>query len=88
MANDLGDLRRSGAVATFGPGAVVDFRAQDASVSAVAAGLEEWDRNFPPAGMLHPQAIREERLQKKLLRSCPFQLRLPVLGDHFWLQRW
>lgn len=78
MANDLGDLRRSGAVATFGPGAVVDFRAQDASVSAVAAGLEEWDSNFPPAGMLHPQAIREERLQKKLgVRG----FRLPPVRD-------
>lgn len=64
--NDLGELRRSAAAATFGPGAIIDFRAGDASISAVAAGLEEWDSNFPPAGMLHPQAIREERLQKKL----------------------
>lgn len=64
--NELGDLRRSAAVQTFGPGAIIDFRAGDAPVSGVAAGLEEWDRNFPPAGMLHPQAILEERLQKKL----------------------
>lgn len=66
IRNELGDLRRSAAVQTFGPGAIIDFRAGDAPVSAVAAGLEEWDRNFPPAGMLHPQAILEERLQKKL----------------------
>lgn len=76
--NDIGDLRRSAAMATFGPGAVIDFRAQDAPVSAVAAGLEEWDANFPPAGMLHPQAIREERLQKKLgIRG----FRLPPVRD-------
>jgi hypothetical protein len=64
--NDLGELRRSAAALGFGPGAIVDFRAGDAAISAVAAGLEEWDRNFPPAGILHPQVIREERLQKKL----------------------
>ncbi len=63
---DLGELRRSAAVATFGPGAIVDFRAGEATISAVAAGLEQWDESFPPAGMLNEQAIREERLQKKL----------------------
>jgi len=51
---------------TFGPGAVVDFRAEGAPVSAVTAGLEEWDRNFPPAGLLNSQAIYEPRLQRKL----------------------
>src|ERR1700747_2439718 len=64
--NDLGELRRSAAASGFGPGAIIDFRAGDAAMSAVAAGLEEWDRNFPPAGILHPQVVREERLQKKL----------------------
>lgn len=64
--NDLGELRRSAAASGFGPGAIIDFRAGDAAISALAGGLEEWDRNFPPAGVLHPQAIREERLQKKL----------------------
>lgn len=64
--NDLGELRRSAAASGFGPGAIIDFRAGDAAISALAAGLEEWDRNFPPAGILHPQSIREERLQKKL----------------------
>lgn len=63
---EIGELRRSAAVATFGPGAIVDFRAGDATISAIAAGLEEWDRNFPPGGILHAQAVREERLQKKL----------------------
>jgi hypothetical protein len=64
--NDLGLLRRSAAASGFGPGAIIDFRAGDAAISAVAAGLEEWDRNFPPAGVLHSQVIHEERLQKKL----------------------
>ena len=64
--NLLGELRRSTVVMTFGPGAVVDFRAEGAPVSAVTAGLEEWDRNFPPQGLLNPQAIFEPRLQRKL----------------------
>lgn len=76
--NDLGDLRRSAAAAGFGPGALIDFRAGDAPVSAIAGGLEEWDANFPPGGLLHPQAIREERLQKKLnVRG----FRLPPVRD-------
>ncbi|WFU31428.1 DUF1998 domain-containing protein [Bradyrhizobium brasilense] len=76
--NDLGELRRSAAVATFGPGAVVDFRADRATVSAVAAGLEEWDRNFPPSGMVNEQTIREERLEKKLNKRG---FRLPPVRD-------
>jgi hypothetical protein len=64
--NAIGDLRRSSVVMTFAPGAVVDFRAGGAPVSAVVAGLEEWDRNFPPAGLANPQTIFEPRLQKKL----------------------
>ncbi len=67
MANNrLGELRRSAVVMTFGPGSVVDFRADDAPVSAVAAGLEEWDRSFPPAGLANPQRISEPRLQRRL----------------------
>lgn len=76
--NDLGDLRRSAAAAGYGPGALIDFRAGDAPISAIAGGLEVWDENFPPAGLLHPQAIREERLQKKLnVRG----FRLPPVRD-------
>jgi hypothetical protein len=66
MKNDLQDLRRSAVVSTFGPGSVVDFRAGGGAVSGIAAGLEEWDRSFPPAGLAHPQVIRETRLQKKM----------------------
>jgi len=64
--NKLGELRRSSVVGTFAPGAVVDFRAEDAAVSAVVAGLEEWDRNFRPAGLTNPQVVYEPRLQRKL----------------------
>ena len=55
--NDLGKLRRSMVVMTHAPGAVVDFRADGVPVSAVVAGLEEWDRRFPPAGS--PEYLRE-----------------------------
>ena len=61
--NKLGEVRRSAAASLFGPGAVIDFRAGDAPISAVAAGLEEWDRNFPPAGMRNEQTVLEVRLQ-------------------------
>ena len=82
MANNrLGKLRRSTAVMTFGPGAVVDFRADGAPVSAVAAGLEEWDSSFPPAGLANPQRITEPRLQRKLsVRG----FRLPPVVDENW----
>jgi hypothetical protein len=76
--NEIGELRRSAAAATFGPGAVVDFRAGGATISAIVAGLEEWDNNFPPKGMLNPQAIHEPRLEKKL-RVKGF--RLPPVRD-------
>ena len=78
MSNDLKELRRSSVVSSFGPGAVVDFRAGNAPVSGVVCGLEEWDRSFPPAGMSNPQRIHEERLQKKL---NILGFRLPPLVD-------
>ena len=64
--NELGKLRRSAVVATFGPGAIIDFRADGAPVSGVAAGLDEWDNSFGPAGLKNDQVIHEERLQRKL----------------------
>jgi hypothetical protein len=82
MANNrLGELRRSTVVTTFGPGSVVDFRADGGAISAVAAGLEEWDRNFKPRGLLNPQKIHEPRLQRKLsVRG----FRLPPVVDENW----
>ena len=79
--NHLGELRRSAALMTFGPGSVVDFRADGAAVSAVAGGLEEWDRSFPPAGLANPQRISEPRLQRKLSVGG---FRLPPVVDESW----
>lgn len=69
MRNKLGEVRRSQVVTTHGPGSIIDFRAGGyggAGVSVVAAGLDEWDRWAPPAGLGHPQAVYEPRLQKQL----------------------
>ena len=66
---------------TFGPGSIVDFRVDGAAVSAVAAGLEEWDRSFPPAGLANPQRITEPRLQRKLSVGG---FRLPPVVDESW----
>jgi hypothetical protein len=66
MPNELGELRRSTVVSTFGPGAIVDFRAEGAPISAVVAGLELWDDQTATKQLNHPQTISEPRLQKKL----------------------
>ena len=79
--NRLGELRRSAVVMTFGPGAIVDFRADGGPVSAVAAGLEEWDSSFPPAGLRNSQKISEPRLQRKLAVKG---FRLPPVVDENW----
>ena len=80
--NHLGELRRSAVVMIFGPGAVVDFRADSAPVSAVSASLEEWDTSFPPAGLINSQRITEPRLQRKL-SVAGFRLP-PVVLDETW----
>ena len=77
--NELGKIRRSAAVTTYGPGSVVDFRADGSPISAVAAGLDEWDTSFPPAGLANPQKIYEPRLQK-LLSVKGFRLP-PVVAE-------
>lgn len=68
MANmDLGKIRRSAAVTTHGPGAVIDFRTPEgAPVSVVAAGLEEWDGPGAPGGLASDYAIHEVRLMRTL----------------------
>lgn len=80
--NLLGELRRSAVVMISGPGAVVDFRADGAPVSAVSASLEEWDTSFPPAGLNNSQRIDEPRLQRKL-SVAGFRLP-PVVLDETW----
>ncbi len=82
--SDIGQLRRSGLVSTFGPGAIVDFRDGDAAISGVVAGLEEWDRSFPPPGTANPQSTTEPRLMQKL-RQRGLQIagfRLPPVLPH------
>lgn len=68
--NRIGALRRSKVVSTYGPGAVIDFRApgSGAPISAVLLGLEWWDDAAPQGhhGLLHRQVIHEPRLQKRL----------------------
>lgn len=79
--NRLGKVRRSQVVMTYGPGAIIDFRAGGhggAAVSVVAAGLEEWDRWAEPAGLLNEQRVSEARLEQKLkVRG----FRLPPVGS-------
>ncbi len=74
MQNELGEIRRSQVVNTYGPGAIVDFRAGksgDAAISVVAAGLEAWER--VPPNIIDATRIFEPRLQK-LLRVSHFRL--------------
>lgn len=67
--NNVNDLRRSAAVTTSGPGAIVDARAGSAPVSGVHAGLESWDQEAPLQGELLNQKIYERRLLAKLNKS-------------------
>lgn len=69
MRNHIGGIRRSHVVTTWGPGAIIDFRAPQsgAALSGVLASLEEWDKVAGgAAGLLHPQVIHEPRLEKRL----------------------
>mgnify|MGYP001158003381 CR=1 FL=1 len=76
--NNLGKIRRSMVVMTSAPGAITDFRADGAPVSAVISGLEEWDASFKPEGLRNPQKISEPRLERDL-RVRGF--RLPPVVD-------
>jgi len=76
--NDVGEVRRSAALMTFGPGAIVDMRASDAPVSGVHCGLEEWDLEAPLSGALTNQKIVERRLCHKLGKRY---LRLPPVTE-------
>lgn len=78
--NELGEVRRSQAVATFGPGAIIDFRVggyRGSTVSVVATGLDQWDEGATARGVLHPQSISEPRLERALhvrgFRLAPVQ---------------
>lgn len=63
----LGGMRRS-QVLTYGPGAIIDFRAGnqgDGPVSVVAPGLEFWDEHAKPFSLTR-QKISEPRLERKM----------------------
>lgn len=69
MKLELGELRRSQVVTTFGPGSIADFRVggfRGAPVSVVIGGLEQWGDESSAPGLAHPQQISEPRLQRKL----------------------
>lgn len=66
MAFELGTVRKSMVTMMFGPGAIVDFRADGGPVSAIVAGLEEWEKTFREGGHGSEQIIRERRLEEKL----------------------
>lgn len=65
---DVGSIRRSQIVSTFGPGAIVDFRLPSgALLSGVMQGLDAWDGySGPNKGLQDPNLIREPRLESKL----------------------
>jgi hypothetical protein len=68
--SEIGKIRQSAVLMTYGPGAIIDFRVpgSGAAVSVVTAGLESWEQEFELAGAI-PQDMRrfsEPRLCKKL----------------------
>ena len=74
MKNEVGELRRSAAIATYPPGAVVDMRSGGAPVSGVTGGLDEW-----PSEIQNVDRIFERRLSIKLGKKF-FRLP-PVTAD-------
>lgn len=81
--NKVNDLRRSTAVTTSGPGALVDVRAGSAAVSGIHSGLEAWDSEAPLTGDLEHQKIYERRLLSRLKKRY-FRLPPVVLKDDFY----
>lgn len=81
----LGDVRRSTLVSTHGPGAIVDYRAGGAPISAVTLGLDEWNKKTTrklieptlerllnvPELREPPVSITERRGDKKVQPSLP-----------------
>ena len=65
--NELGEIRRSQVVSTYGPGSIVAYRAGrsgDAAISVVAAGLETWEE--VPPHIIDATRIYEPRLANLL----------------------
>ena len=75
----IGKIRRSQVISTYGPGAIVDFRSlAGAPISAVSGGLDDWDERSVRKGLLNDQVIHEPRLEKKLGVEG---FRTPPVGD-------
>jgi hypothetical protein len=64
--NLIGEIRRSAVLMSYGPGAIIDMRADGGPVSVVSSGLEAWDISAPLLGNIRNQKIIERRLCKKL----------------------
>ncbi len=82
--NEINSLRRSTAVTTSGPGALVDARAGSAPVSGIHAGLESWDSEAPLVGELEHQRIFERRLLSRL-KVKYFRLPPVILNDNYYV---
>ncbi len=66
--NFMGEVRRT-QVLSYGPGAIIDFRAGaqgGGPVSVLATGLEHWDLKAGPPFPGNEQVISEPRLEKQL----------------------
>ena len=81
--NDAGEIRRSSVVTTFGPGSIIDLKADDGfggPIAGCAAGLDEWDDNAPLSDLeIVHQIVIEPRLSKKLQKR-KFRL-APVISE-------
>lgn len=76
---EIGKIRRSQVISTYGPGAIIDFRSSaGAPISSVSTGLDDWDYTAIRKGLLNEQVINELRLEKKLGVGG---FRLPPVGD-------
>ena len=65
--SEIGKIRRSQIISTYGPGSIIDFRSPaGAPVSAISGGLEDWDESSFRKGLQNDQVINEPRLEKKL----------------------
>ncbi len=78
---EIGKIRRSQVISTYGPGAIIDFRSPlGAPVSAVSGGLEDWEALAIRKGLANDQVIYEPRLQHKLQVDG---FRLPPVGKEY-----
>ncbi len=63
---ERGKVRRSAIISTFGPGSVVDFRSAGGAVSAVVAGIDEWEGRQPGSLGTGNLRVQEPRLERAL----------------------